>query len=255
MKWSPHVAVVGMIGADHLEWHGGTREAYVDAKRNLVRFQKPTDFAILNRDDATSSSFAKDTSAKSVAFGNNDPDFHLSISGAHNQLNAKAAFKAAEIFGVTREQAQAAIADFKGLPHRLQLVHVSANGVRYINDSIATIPEAAIAALESFPVKRVIQIVGGYDAHVPLDALANALSTRAKAVLCIGATGPAIASLMNGLSAPAQLCGILETAMTAARRLAVRDDIVLLSTGCKSYDQFTNFESRGEEFTRLARQH
>jgi UDP-N-acetylmuramoylalanine--D-glutamate ligase len=80
------------------------------------------------------------------------------------------------------------------------------------------------------------------------------LSNRAKAVLCIGATGATIASLMNGSAASAEICGTLEMAMAAARRLAVRDDIVLLSTGCKSFDQFTNYESRGEEFARLARQ-
>src|SRR5207248_8788789 len=129
--------------------------------------------------------------------------------GKHNQLNAKAAYKAAEIFGVTQDQAQASIKDFKGLPHRLQVVHESSNGVRYVNDSIATIPEAAIAALHSFPPNTVIQIVGGYDSHAPLESLATALRARAKAVLCIGAAGPAIAELMNGAPQPVQTCGDL----------------------------------------------
>ena len=92
-------------------------------------------------------------------------------------------------------------ADFRGLPHRIELVH-ERDGVRYYNDSIATIPEAAIAALESFPPKRAIQIVGGKDAGLPLTAMCNALAERAKAVLCIGATGKQIAELIGKAPMP-----------------------------------------------------
>jgi UDP-N-acetylmuramoylalanine--D-glutamate ligase len=256
MEWSPHVAVVGMIGADHLEWHGG-REAYVDAKRNLVRFQKPNDHAVLNEENDVSAGFAEHTKATVIRFGTRGRrPIELGIAGSHNQLNAQAAFAAANVLGVTFDEAQAAVRDFHGLPHRLQVVHES-RGVRYVNDSIATIPEAAIAALDSFPPKSVIQIVGGYDSHVPLNELAKALAARAKAALCIGATGPQIADLMSGSRAANRAavyhCGDLGTALKRAQEIAVRGDVVLLSTGCKSYDQFTNFEQRGDRFTQLAR--
>jgi UDP-N-acetylmuramoylalanine--D-glutamate ligase len=130
--------------------------------------------------------------------------------------------------------------------------------VKYYNDSIATVPEAAVAALDSFPPKRVIQIVGGYDKGLPLTAMCNALVERAKAVLCIGATGKKIADVMSqgALQGGAAVydCGDLVTAMKMARAVATAGDVVLLSPGCSSHDQFTNFEARGEAFVHLARE-
>jgi UDP-N-acetylmuramoylalanine--D-glutamate ligase len=172
-------------------------------------------------------------------------------------LTAQGAFAAASVLGVQWDAAQAAIADFPGLPHRLQLVH-QAGGVRFYNDSIATIPEAAVAALASFDRKTVVQIVGGYDAQAPLTALCNALTEQAKAVLCIGTTGPQIAAILaeSVSQTPAAVyeCGDLPTAVAMARKIATEGDVVLLSTGCKSYDQFVNFEKRGERFVELVKE-
>src|SRR4051812_8756993 len=163
LRWSPRVAVVTMVGVDHVEWHGSA-EAYLEAKKNIVRFQKADDIALVSEENEASGSFADVTKARVVRYGMRDRrPFALTIPGRHNQLNAQAAFAAAKELGVTWEQAQGAVRDFPGLPHRLRLVHTSAAGVRYFNDSIATIPEAAVAALESFPDGTVIQIVGGYD--------------------------------------------------------------------------------------------
>jgi UDP-N-acetylmuramoylalanine--D-glutamate ligase len=256
-EWSPHVAVVTMIAADHLDWHG-SREGYVDAKRNIVRFQRPTDYAVLNEENEEAKSLAAQTLAHVRFFGltGREP-FDLLIPGGHNQLNAQAAYAAAAVLGVSREQAQRAASGFKGLPHRLQLVHEE-NGIRYYNDSIATIPDAAVAALDSFPQKTVIQIVGGYDKKLPLEAMCNALVERAKAVLCIGQTGKRIADLMaqstSQRNAAVYDCGDLAAAMTVAKQIATTGDNVLLSTGSASYDQFDNFEQRGDLFAKLARQ-
>jgi UDP-N-acetylmuramoylalanine--D-glutamate ligase len=255
IQWSPHVAVVNMISIDHIEWHGSA-EAYVEAKRTIVRFQRPDDFAVLSEENETSGGFAREIKAKVVYYGLRDRrTFALQIAGAHNQLNAQAAFAAASILGISWDDAQAAVREFRGLPHRLQLVHES-GGVRYINDSIATIPEAAVAALKSFPPKKVIQIVGGYDKHLPMTELCNALCERAKAALCIGTTGPAIAKAIGASDAPGAAavyeCGDLRTAMKLAKEIAAPGDVVLLSTGCASYDQFANFEQRGEAFAALA---
>jgi UDP-N-acetylmuramoylalanine--D-glutamate ligase len=183
--------------------------------------------------------------------------FDLRVPGRHNQFNSQAAFAAASIMGVEWDEAQAAMREFPGLPHRLELVHES-GGVRYFNDSIATIPDAAVAALESFPPRSVIQIVGGSDKKLPLTALCAALCGRAKAVLCIGKLGPTIADLMSGSAGQAcaavYRCGDLATAVKTAKRVASAGDVVLLSPGCASYDQFANFERRGLEFARLARE-
>jgi len=256
MRWSPHVAVVTMLSVDHIQWHGSV-EAYIDAKKNIVRFQRPDDVAVLNGEDEASRSFARETPARIVRYGGRRTPLELRfLAGKHNQLNAQAALAAAEVVGVTFEAAQAAVLDFKGLPHRQELVHES-GGVRWFNDSIATIPEAAMAALEAFPTRRVIQIVGGYDKHLPMRAMCEALCERAKAVLCIGQTGPKIGEMMaeapQAVGVPVYQCGDLATAAKMARSIAVSGDIVLLSTGCASYDQFENFEKRGEMFAQLAK--
>jgi UDP-N-acetylmuramoylalanine--D-glutamate ligase len=256
MHWSPHVALVTMISQDHLDWHGSPA-AYLEAKRNLVRHQRPDDFAVLCEDDPAAMSFRQHTKAKVVRYGvSGRRPFELLVPGRHNQLNAQGAFAAASLLGVDWDTAQAALRVFRGLPHRLQLVHESRAGVRYYNDSIATVPEAAVAALDSFPPKRVIQIVGGHDKGLPLTAMCNALVERAKAVLCIGATGKKIADVMAQAAhqggAAVYDCGDLPTAMKLARSMANNGDVVLLSTGCASYDQFVNFEQRGEMFAGLA---
>ena len=164
-------------------------------------------------------------------------------------LNAQAAFAAA---GVPWDVAQRAIADFAGLPHRLAVV-AERDGVRYVNDSIATIPEAAIAALRSFPPGTVVQIVGG-SGKKALDTapLCDALAADAKGVLTIGETGAALADEVNRRSpGRAVFCGDLATAVNGARSTAAAGDVVLLSPGHPSYDQFTHFQERGNLFTRL----
>lgn len=288
LNWSPHVAVYTLVSQDHLEWHGGIEE-YIAAKGVLVESQRAEDFVVYNPGNAAAAKLAMRSRGKKVTFGTspspgtpaegrgegskNDSSsnseesplpkyrareqrqFELRLPGAHNQLNAQAAFAAADCLGVSFDEAQDAVRDFVGLPHRLQLVH-DYGGVRYFNDSIATIPEAAIAALESFPPKKVIQIVGGYDKHLDRTAMIRALDERAKAILGIGATGPAIAAelaaIRNRNSPPVHECGDLQTAMIVARRLARPGDVVLLSTGFASYDQFSNFEARGKKFAELA---
>jgi UDP-N-acetylmuramoylalanine--D-glutamate ligase len=130
--------------------------------------------------------------------------------------------------------------------------------VRFYNDSIATNPDAAIAALESFPSKKVIQIIGGKDKNLPMTVMCAALIERAKAVLCIGSSGPEIARVLelsqSQRGAGVYLCGDLPTAVAEARRIAVSGDVVLLSPGFASQDQFDNFEHRGNEFTRLVKE-
>jgi UDP-N-acetylmuramoylalanine--D-glutamate ligase len=257
MHWSPHVSVVTMLAADHLEWHGGLLENYLAAKANIVRYQRPDDIAVLNEENAESMAFSRLTEARVVCFGlEGRKHFEMLLHGKHNQLNAQAAYAAADALGVSWDEAQRAVGNFAALDHRLQLIH-TCSGVEFYNDSIATVPEAAVAALESFPPMRVIQIVGGYDHHLPITVMCNALVQRAKAILCIGATGNAVAELCEGSphenAASVYRCGDLATAVRMARQIAVAGDVVLLSTGYKSYDQFVNFEERGKAFVKSVR--
>ncbi|MBV8781917.1 MAG: UDP-N-acetylmuramoyl-L-alanine--D-glutamate ligase [Phycisphaerae bacterium] len=252
LNWSPHAAVVTMLSSDHIEWHGSP-DAYIDAKLNIIRFQKPTDIAVLNCADPAAKPFFETAKAKIIEYGNVQRRLALKLPGEHNQLNGQAALAAAMALGISFENAQAATVDFCGLPHRLQVV-LEDEGVMWVNDSIATIPEAAAAALRAFPKGRVIQIVGGYDKHLPMNSMIDALSEGAKAVLCIGQLGPPIgAALRDGKCPHVEECGDLTKAVQQARMLSAPGDVVLLSPGCASYDQFDNFEKRGEMFTRLAR--
>jgi UDP-N-acetylmuramoylalanine--D-glutamate ligase len=255
-KWSPHVGVVTMLGADHLDWHG-SHHAYIEAKKNLLRFQRTDDYAVLNETDAGSAGLKSDAPGHVILYGlENRKLFDLRLPGRHNQINAQGAFAAAQIVGLSWDEAQEALADFKGLPHRLELVH-EASGVKWYNDSIATIPEAAVAALDSFAPKKVLQIIGGKDKGLPAAAMCAALIERAKAVLCVGATGGMLAETLqkhrSQSGAEVYACGDLPTAVSVGRRIAVSGDVVLLSPGYPSYDQFVNFEARGDAFSQLAR--
>lgn len=251
LRFAPRVALVTMVTADHLEWHGGL-DAYVEAKRQIVRWQSGDDVAVLNDADPTSRRLAESAGGQVRWFGSAArPALPLRIAGAHNQLNAQGALEAARVFGATFDDACAAVADFAGLPHRLQIVH-EAGGVLWVNDSIATIPEAAAAACAAYPPGRVLQIVGGYDKKLDMAALPAALAPRCRAVLTIGELGPSLAARVSAAGGVAVECGTLERAVAQARALATPGDVVLLSPGCASYDQFANFEQRGAEFARLA---
>ncbi|QOV87474.1 UDP-N-acetylmuramoyl-L-alanine--D-glutamate ligase [Humisphaera borealis] len=251
--WSPHVAVVTLLAPDHLDWHGNF-DAYAEAKRNIVRFQHAGDIAVVNEESAALMAwFEERPKGRVVRYGvEGRRPFELLIPGRHNQLNAQGAFAAAAALGVSWDDAAAALGRYKGLPHRLQLVH-EAGGVRWFNDSIATIPEAAVAATSAFDPGRVIQIVGGSDKGLDITPMVDVLARRTKAVLCIGTTGPSVAAQLRKAGArDVRECGDLTSAVGAAKEIAVAGDVVLLSTGFASYDQFTNFEDRGEQFARLA---
>lgn len=253
-QWSPHVGVITMLARDHSEWHG-SHEAYLAAKQMIWQNQAATDFAVVNSDDPLSGTFAAALRSRVIHFSAAGRQLHLRIPGAHNQLNAQAAFAAASVAGITFDEAQSAVADFPGLPHRLELVHEQ-GGIRWFNDSIATIPQAAIAALEAFASGTVIQIVGGSNKHLDNTALAAVLAGRAKATLAIGEIGPSIIDLIRAAapSATAEYRIDLAAAVARARQIARPGDVVLLSPATASYDQFPNFEKRGEFFARLARQ-
>ena len=271
IKFAPHLAIITMIASDHIEWHL-TQQAYVSDKLSIMEFQSVNDFAVLNENCETCNSVgsavrtdfpgsansvhdAAMTKSKIIRFGvDGRRRFSLMIPGEHNQANAQGAFAAAQILGVTFDEAQKAVADFKGLSHRLSLVHEK-DGVRFFDDSNATIPDAAIVALKSFPDKTVIQIVGGYNKGLPFDKMCEQLNLHAKAVLCIGATGEAIFELLQKTSRDPSnifLSGDLATAMRRAGLIAIPGDVVLLSTGCSSFDQFENYQMRGKKFAQLA---
>jgi UDP-N-acetylmuramoylalanine--D-glutamate ligase len=275
--WSPRVAVVTNIFPNHLDRHG-TMAEYTAAKQNILRFQKPDNVAILNADHDLVSRWAHLSKARVVKFttrGPADKRLQLLIPGEHNQSNAAAALAVFEevssrVPGVDRAAAIKAIQEFPGLSHRLQLVHmrkfVSSTGrvrvVRFFNDSKATTPEASMTALQAFAPRTALFIVGGYDKHADLSAFEQLLADRAAGVITIGATGPGILEHLNGLSrdhASLRRNGAegLNRAMEIAKKWVEElegVEAVVLSPACASWDQFPNYEVRGETFARLSRE-
>jgi UDP-N-acetylmuramoylalanine--D-glutamate ligase len=253
MRWSPSTAVVTMLGLDHVEWHGGA-EAYMDAKRHIARFQKPGD-RLVRRDDELSRTFPLQPGVSLLTYPDDAlPRFELSMPGEHNQHNAQAAFLAACGAGVDFDAAQRAVRNLRGLPHRLELVHES-NRVRFYNDSIATIPEAAIIACDAFEPGSVIQIIGGYPKPgLSWNAMCEHLAGRCKAVLTIGQIGEELAARCRDSGGrTVEVCETLDRAVARAKELALPGEVVLLSPGTASYGQFFNFEKRGEAFAQFAR--
>jgi len=253
---SPRVAVVTNVKDNHVDRHGGLA-GYAQAKKNLFRFQRAGDVLVLNADDPASAGWADETPAKVAFFRASDEPFALEVAGAHNQANAQAAWRAAEALGIGRDVAADALAAFRSLPHRLELV-AERGGIRYVNDSKCTSPGEAMVALDSFPAGSMIVIVGGAPKSVPVDYshLAARLAHRAKAVIATGQTGAAIAACIAqaGPALPVEVHPAFAQAVRAACRTARPGDVVLLSPACASYDQFVNYEQRGETFVRLVRE-
>jgi len=254
---SPHVAVVTNLAPNHLDRHG-TMGAYADAKKNIFRFQNADDVLILNSADAEIVKWREEAPGKAVFFDPGDKPFELAVAGRHNQANAQAAWAAARQFGISRAPAAAALRDFPGLPHRLQLV-ADHRGVRYYNDSKCTTPGGAIVALEAFGPREAVLIAGGYDKGVGFDELGKAIAHRAKVLVAVGATRDGIAAAVEKHRAgevpeivPVDDFG---SAVRAAAERAGPGDVVLLSPACASYDMFTNYEQRGDTFTELVGRH
>jgi len=169
------------------------------------------------------------------------------LPGRHNELNASLAAAACSCAGVDIRDAFTQLTNFRGLPHRLQLVGEHED-VRYFNDSKATTPEAMDLALQAFAPGVVHLIAGGYDKGVDLKPFIGWAANHCRAIYTIGATGDDIADVADAGDATVVRCGTLDEAMHQTMTRIHRGDVVLLSPGCASWDQFDNFEQRGNAF-------
>jgi UDP-N-acetylmuramoylalanine--D-glutamate ligase len=224
---SPHIAVLTNITPNHLDWHHGFEE-YAAAKTNIFRFQKPGDRLVFD--------------ANSVA---ELPLKH--VLGEHNRRHFATALNALE--GIVSADTAAKVAEnFPGVPHRLEFIREH-NGVKYYNDSIASSPDRTIAGLEAFD-QKVILIAGGKDKGIPYDAIGPAIRERVKLLILNGPTSEKIRAA-TGDTVPLVQCENLADAVIAANKAAIPGDIVLLSPASTSFDQFKNFEERGDAFRRI----
>ncbi|GHU93797.1 UDP-N-acetylmuramoylalanine--D-glutamate ligase [Clostridia bacterium] len=250
MRKSPHAAVITNLSPNHLDWHRDMDE-YIAAKMNIALFQGEKDRIIMNYDNELSRKTAKDYGINPTWFSKSklsvDPS-DIKLKGSHNLENYLAAIAAAGDL-VTAEQIREVARTFNGVEHRMEFV-TAIDGVSYYNDSIASSPTRTIAGLKTFDSK-VILILGGKP-KVPFDPLTEIVGDYAKLALTVGQASDEIECEFAG-KVTVIPCGTIENAVCKAKELATHGDAVLLSPACTSFDQFKNFEERGNLFKRLVR--
>jgi UDP-N-acetylmuramoylalanine--D-glutamate ligase len=244
-RFRPRIAVLLNLEPDHLDRHG-TFERYRDAKLRIFENQTEDDVAVVPR------GFGPVPGAgRRVEFGADDPlPAEPLIPGAHNRENAAAATAAARAAGVSDEVIAAALQKFPGVPHRLELV-AETGGVLYVNDSKATNTAAARRALTAFAAPLHL-ILGGSLKGERFDEFAQDVA-RANVPIAylIGEAAGLLSEDLGYAGVPFLLSVTLDRAVTEAASAAQPGEIVLLSPACASFDQFRDFEHRGEEFRRL----
>jgi UDP-N-acetylmuramoylalanine--D-glutamate ligase len=238
------VAVLLNVEPDHLDRHGSL-EAYRDAKLRIFENQLADDVAVVPR------GFGElPGRGRRVEFDASDPlPAEPLIPGEHNRENAAAATQAARAAGIGEEAIAEALRTFPGVPHRLEPIAELA-GVRYVNDSKATNTAAARRAIASYSEPLQI-ILGGRGKGESFDGLAAELSSREARAYLIGETAEEIAAALDKVGVSFEQCGTLEAAVAAAASEAKAGEVVLLAPACASFDQFDNFEQRGDAFRDL----
>jgi UDP-N-acetylmuramoylalanine--D-glutamate ligase len=243
-RFRAHVAVLLNVTPDHLDRHKSF-EAYRDAKLRVFENQLEEDVAVVPQGVETVPGRGRRLEFAALDELPQVPR----IPGVHNRENAAAATLAARAMGVPDDAIGAALTSFRGLPHRLEVVG-SVDGVRYINDSKATNPEAAEQALDAFPRARVI--LGGSKKGSSFERLATAArASSVRRAYLIGEAAPAIAAALEQEGVPYIRVENLESAVAAAASDARRDEVVLLAPACASFDQFRDYEHRGDVFRQV----
>lgn len=267
----PQVAVLLNLTPDHLDRYQSMEE-YGQAKAVMLAAQLPGDVAVLNRDDSWVWEQRRNTRAGAISFGREPVEFGSFIDGdtliywgpepaprrfslqaaqlrgAHNRENMMAATTAAAIWGVPNQAIQHALEHTAGLPHRLELVR-ERGGVRFFDDSKGTNVGAMEKSIASFDT-GVILLAGGYDKGGDFSGLAPLLRTRVKHLVLFGDAGPKIQAQLKN-SVPSSVVPNLAAAVQQATAYAGVGDAVLLSPGCASFDEFTDYAARGRRFREL----
>lgn len=247
---SPHVAVVLTIEPDHLDVHKNFDE-YVEAKANIARWQQTGDTIVYYAHNQYSRRIAAASSAdhrREYPFELGVLAQHIVLPGAHNRENAAAAMAAVSEYVSERDVIARGLHAFTGLDHRLQFVTEKA-GVRYYNDSIATTPGSAIAALRSFTSPKIL-ILGGSSKGADFGPLIDELArTNVRRVILVGEEGKRLLSLCLQAGI---VCDYVDGSMAdivmKARHYAQPGDVVILSPACASFGDFTNYQDRGDQF-------
>ncbi|HEX5837093.1 MAG TPA: UDP-N-acetylmuramoyl-L-alanine--D-glutamate ligase, partial [Anaerolineales bacterium] len=277
MTVSPNVAAVLNITANHLDRHG-TMEAYTAAKARILDFQSNEDVAILGRDDRGAWNLRNRVKGKLLTFslseleeGLNGAYYHdgllnlrdgnaylplilrekIAVRGDHNVLNVLAAFTIGHAAGFPLDAMLEAAEEFQGVPHRLELVR-ELRGVRWYNDSTATAPERSMAAIRVFD-EPIVLLLGGRDKDLPWEELMRLVNERVDHLVLFGEAADKIEKTAErlgtgGVRFTVARTASLKEAVLKAAEIAEAGDVVLLSPGGTSFDEFKDFAERGERF-------
>jgi len=275
MTISPNVAAILNVTPNHLDRHG-TMEAYTATKARILEFQSAEDIAVLGRDDQGAWSLRNKVHGRLYTFSLNELDEGLNgtyfqdgllnlrdgdiylplilrekilLRGDHNVLNVLAAFAIGHAAGLPLDAMLGAVEDFHGVPHRLELVR-ELRGVRWYNDSTSSAPERSMAAIRAFE-EPIVLLLGGRDKNLPWEELMRLVGERVEHVVLFGEAVDKIQktadSLGLGTERFSRADGLHEAVIQAAE-VAEPGDVVLLSPGGTSFDEFKDFAERGERF-------
>jgi UDP-N-acetylmuramoylalanine--D-glutamate ligase len=279
MTRSPDVAALLNLTPDHLDRHGDM-QSYRAAKARILEFQKNEDAALLNCSNPSTWEMRSLVRGRLFAFGDELPDGleggyleadelklrmggreltvcsteDIRMPGRHNQFNVLAASVLCGIVGLPVDVVREVVRRFKGVPHRLEHVR-KVGGVDWYNDSIATTPDRATAAIEAFDAP-IILLAGGRDKDLDWGIFSDVVMERVKVIVLFGEAAGKIERALSarepeGTGLAIKRVGNLQSAVEAAASIAEEGDVVLLSPGGTSFDEFENYEARGEEFRRL----
>jgi len=273
MTVSPEIALITNLTPNHLDIHKDMEE-YIDAKKNIFRYQDENDLLILNEDNEITKGFAAEAKGKVEFFSSkkenedayyNDGSLYLRyervvdlkemrVKGIHNAENFLGAFLAVEDY-VTKDVMRHLALEFPGVKHRCQFIR-EFDGISYYNDSIASSPTRTIASIKSLE-KKVNVILGGYDKNLDFTPLAEEGYAYLKNIVLVGDTKYKIKEVFNNLSEtkgihiPMFIAETFEDAVLLLKTISKDGDIAILSPACASFDMFKNFEARGDRFIEL----
>lgn len=277
LTFRPHISILTNITPDHLDRYDNDFSKYIRAKFNITRNQEATDHFIYNLDDEATMKhleshftaarrwpFSLEQEVEQGAYISNNEliintyknQFTMSINelalkGKHNQSNSMAAGVAARILDIRKDMLRESMSDFESLPHRLEKV-AKISGVEFINDSKATNVNSTWYALESMD-RPVIWIAGGVDKGNDYECMQELVSKRVKAIVCLGVDNRRIHEAFGKRVDVLVNTSAMKEAVRMAMHLADKEDIVLLSPACASFDLFENYEDRGNQFKEAVR--
>lgn len=279
MKISPQISVITNITPNHLNVHADMEE-YIEAKKNIFKYQNENDLLILNYDNEITRACKAEAKGKVVYFSSKNKiangylvdtedgkikicenglrkhvfdTRNMKLRGIHNFENATCSIIATKDL-VKEESIDKVLTEFKGVEHRLELVKETKDRVKWYNDSVSSSPTRTIAGLNAFALKNIILIAGGYDKNLDYMPLAKPIIENCKSLVLLGQTADKIEKAVklelkkSKQEMPIYRCETLNQAVQTANEITVKGDIVLFSPASASFDMFKNFAERGEIF-------